>query len=672
VETHENGNSMETHRNRWRQIETMEDKFDLKTVPMNLNESHQVKESLFIRFPKLLLLVFVFIYVFGRFSVKVWDPDFWWHLKTGEYIYQTGALPQTDPFSFTSLEKNPLNPESKRIKFVLKQYWLAQLIFYVVYQSFLFQGIIFLRAGLLTLLVFLLFKAMRREGTEFFSSIFLIAPVSLFILPEFTGERPQLFSFLFFFLLLYLLDGFRKASLLIAANSTDQNTMPRSLFSTPALRLLPVPFIMLIWANLHGGFIVGILILMGYIGSETVKYFSKRFGPALDSKSLKLLLTICLLSILASFINPNGYNIFPALLEFGESKYSKIIAESKSPFDFMSRGYYNPEIITYLTISALGLLLLLLNISKADLTDAVICAGLLLMSARASRAIPFSTVYSTFIIAKYGLTTYNFLMPIKKWRLKFAQSAHSTKVSFIAQVAASLIIISLISFLYWTAKSNYFQKGLSLDRYPVGAARFLKANKIPGNMYNPYTWGGFLIWTLYPDYKVFIDGRGLIEEVFYQEGKIRGAHQKQLFGQPEWKAYLYAYDINFIITDSITHFYGQLVRLIPELIKDPEWHLIYIDNNSLIFLKDSPENSELINKFQMPKEWVWTEVIAEAASGLKKYGNNNFNLYITMGDAYLALGRYQNARFCYLKANEIKPQDSVVKQKLEIFQSRTN
>ena len=50
------------------------------------------------------------------------------------------------------------------------------------------------------------------------------------------------------------------------------------------------------------------------------------------------------------------------------------------------------------------------------------------------------------------------------------------------------------------------------DEYPVDAAAFLKKNRISGNMFNPYAWGGYLIWALYPDHKVFIDGRGLTQE----------------------------------------------------------------------------------------------------------------------------------------------------------------
>ena len=64
---------------------------------------------------KIILLIICFIFVLGLFSIEIKDPDFWWHLKTGEYIVQTGSIPATDPFAYTSTPKDPISPESVRI-----------------------------------------------------------------------------------------------------------------------------------------------------------------------------------------------------------------------------------------------------------------------------------------------------------------------------------------------------------------------------------------------------------------------------------------------------------------------------------------------------------------------------------------------------------------------------
>src|SRR4030042_3372711 len=89
--------------------------------------------STILKISRIILITLLLLFIFNVFAVDIWDPDFWWHLKTGEYIYQTRALPEKDPFAFTSLPKDPLHPESKRIRFILNQYWLSWVTFYLTH-----------------------------------------------------------------------------------------------------------------------------------------------------------------------------------------------------------------------------------------------------------------------------------------------------------------------------------------------------------------------------------------------------------------------------------------------------------------------------------------------------------------------------------------------------------
>jgi hypothetical protein len=150
-----------------------------------------------------------------------------------------------------------------------------------------------------------------------------------------------------------------------------------------------------------------------------------------------------------------------------------------------------------------------------------------------------------------------------------------------------------------------------------------------------------------------------------------GASPISFYGVPEWKALLGAYKVNFIVTFSIIEFSGRLVPLIPALLNDPEWHLIYLGNTSLIFLRESPENTEILQKFSIPKEWAWNEVITEAAI---KAGNlrKNVNFHITLGDAFLGKKDYAKAKMYYLKAKEIDTGNSIVKERLDYLNTHGN
>jgi len=161
-----------------------------------------------VRIINLILLILAVVCVFGIFSGPISSADFWWHLKSGQYIYETRSLPATDPFSFTTGWDAPDKQTLRNQHFTLKQSWLAQIFMYGIYRLFSFEGIIYMRAALLTLLIMLLYRNIRREGMGLYVSLFLVLP-TVIIYAGFTPERPQLFSFVFFGLMVFLLEGFR-------------------------------------------------------------------------------------------------------------------------------------------------------------------------------------------------------------------------------------------------------------------------------------------------------------------------------------------------------------------------------------------------------------------------------------------------------------------------------
>ncbi|NWF98306.1 MAG: hypothetical protein HXY52_05145 [Nitrospirae bacterium] len=615
-----------------------------------------------LRFTKFIFISLILIFIFGMFAGRIWDPDFWWHLKTGEYIYTNGSLPETDPFAYTTLPKDPLNPESKRIKFILTSYWLSQIIFFLIYKLAGLQGIIFFRATILTVLIYFVYRAIRREGADFYSSIILIIP-SVIILSNFTGERPQLFSFLFVFLLVYLFEGFRMAEMNISRSSCKEiNSGHRN---SNLLYLLPIPFIMLLWANMHGGVFIGVIILSIYIICESIKFFKCKTGNSLPSKQLRILIVVCFLSILITILNPNKWDVFSVLIEFQKSKYMESIVESRSPFIFLSAGFYNQEIITYIFLIIFCMFFVIINFKSIDITDLVILLFFLYMSVTSARTIPFfATIYAPFTV-RYAIKT----MRALNNKLHYIERLRSFSEKFKLGSLQPLLItlLSIVMFIV-LANTRIINKGIVWERYPKGSAEFLKNNRIHGNMLNPYVWGGYLIWALYPDYKVFVDGRGLIEEVFFQNSKIFSANLQQFGDIPEWQAFMKVYNINFIITYSVNDFTGNLIPIIPFIMNDPEWLLVYMDNNSLIFVRESPENSEIIRKYEMPKKWVWNEIITEAAYKVKNVPQKT-NFYITMGDAFFAKQDFQDARTMYLKAREINPSNSIVIQRLNSLNS---
>ena len=87
----------------------------------------------------------------GWFSSEVSDPDTWWLLKSGQYIWQNHKLPVPDPFAYTTYMGKPAFPGEEHMRdFDLTHEWLSELVFYLVYAGGGFAGLVLFRAALLT------------------------------------------------------------------------------------------------------------------------------------------------------------------------------------------------------------------------------------------------------------------------------------------------------------------------------------------------------------------------------------------------------------------------------------------------------------------------------------------------------------------------------------------
>ncbi len=236
-------------------------------ISLNLRNRKQliIKISLNILISSLLLIVFL------TYANRVYDLDLWWHLKNGQLIYETLSIPQKDYFAYTtevpeSISKIgkdevastelPLEGTHWFWSINLKGSWLAELIFYLVYLLGGFTGLGIFKSIIFVLTYLLLYLTMlRREAGHL--STFLILCLITSIGIDFNHTRPQIFSFLLFSCLLYILYDFRKGG--------------KSFYFLPLL--------MFIWANLHGGFILGVFVTFIFTFAEFLKYLLKMKTP---------------------------------------------------------------------------------------------------------------------------------------------------------------------------------------------------------------------------------------------------------------------------------------------------------------------------------------------------------------------------------------------------------
>lgn len=588
-----------------------------------------IKILVFISF-FLLFISFINTY----FSIKLWDYDFWWHIATGRYIVEHKALPDTDPFSFiNNLEENK-NPHPLREQFILKQYWLAQVIFYKVYDAFGDRGIIFLRSFILFSTIFLIFWWFNRQKVGFY----ITYPFLFFVFHQtiiFSGERPVLFTVLFSVIVFVILDDFRQRK-------------GRLIFS-----LIPL---MLIWANLHGGYILGIVIILAYIVAEVIHFIFKK--DAFDKKVFITLCIVGLLTLAVSAINPNGFSAFLSLNPQGKL-FQAYVVEYQSPFRLYKMHMRSID-YEYIFLIILFPILAILRNKKTPVVHYLLLLGLLYMSITALRFVIYYVCLSAMIL---GRELY-FLLDEYSEKVNFDRS----KFTFIASI---LLLVSSILFTSGYADFNRISfTTAKRATVPKGAADFIEAQKIQGNMFNDMGSGGYLAWRLYPWKKIFADTRQLnyivTTEYSWIMGAIKSIKNPELpkGKKPLWERLLDHYKIDFVVINS-TDLFGQVTPLVFSLIKDEKWIPVYCDIISVVFVRDVKENAEIIDEYRLADDFIYNAIISNLAQWAM-INKNNPEYLVSLGDVFYNMGRYNDALNAYTYADKRYPNQEEIKLKIDI------
>jgi len=139
--------------------------------------------------------------------------------------------------------------------------------------------------------------------------------------------------------------------------------------------------------------------------------------------------------------------------------------------------------------------------------------------------------------------------------------------------------------------------------YPEGAVEFIEENGISGKMFNEYVWGGYLIWRLYPDHRVFVDGRTLDAETVRRYREVTGAGGM-------WRSTLDDYGVDFILVRIFRQDSATVSPLVLRLMEEDsqEWRLVYFGENVALFLRDGPMNRDIIKRYGFPSRILYGKI----------------------------------------------------------------
>lgn len=470
-----------------------------------------------------LFSILLFLGLFAMSLRPVADPDFWWHLRTGQLISQTGNIPQSDPFSFTQSGDPWITHE-----------WLTELILYSLYRIGGYYLLIPLFSLIITLSFFLVF---HRSPGKPFSAGFSVLLAALTSAPTW-GVRPQMISLLLTASFLFILDRY-----------WEKNNWKI---------LIALPLLTILWVNLHAGYILGFFLIGLYLIVEIFNYMlSKYRKEKSDAKTILSLGLVYITCIAASLLNPNTYHILTYPFEtLASPSMMQFIQEWFSP-DFHQLEWIPLALLILALISLPSLIRRRIPLIRLLLVIIFVFAAL-----RSMRFVPILSLVAIPFISEQlaGIAiTYK-----SKKNFRFSKQLNSLLLFFIC------VVIGMYSFSVIREQPLVEQQS-----YPSDAVDWIQENHPKGNIFNTYDWGGYLIWRLYPDYQVYIDGRADVygDAFIYNYIKIYS-------GQNGWETELENLGVEIILIEP-----GSALANI--LSASPRWSRTYEDPQSMIFIKES-------------------------------------------------------------------------------------
>lgn len=492
-----------------------------------------------------ILFLTIFLYLFFSGGSKLLgDGDTGYHIRTGEYILKTFSVPRHDIFSFLT----PAIPWTAHE-------WLSEIVMALIYRVSGLSGIVFFFAGIIAAVYYLLFKILRSYKGNILVAISIILLVILSSQIHWLA-RPHIFSLLLIVIWYHLLDLYEYS---------DRNY------------LYFMPLLMLLWVNLHGGFIIGLVLngiyLTGNISKLIIATSDKKEN---HTKKIRMLGLITIGCFLATLINPYGYHILLFPFRLTSDKYIM-----NSIIEFVSPNFHDPLVFKYFLL----LMITVFAISRKSLNiiELMITALFTYMALYSLRYIPLYAIIVAIILVKQSEYIVNqsdtgFMSFMKKRaeRISFVDSSTKGYLWPVAAMLVSLIVIINANVVH------RFDK----ETFPVAAVEFLQQEHLKGNMFNNDQFGDYIIYKVWPEYKVFFDGRSDM----YGAERIK-EYYKITRIEPGWEDVLKKYDINWII-------YNNESTLSQFLLQRDDWRLIYADKVANIFMRNKPENLVWIEKYK--------------------------------------------------------------------------
>ncbi|MEA3385746.1 MAG: hypothetical protein U9Q89_04755 [Thermodesulfobacteriota bacterium] len=465
-------------------------------------------------------------------------PDLGHFIKSGEVMLESRAILSQDLFTHTYHGLHYINSG-----------WLSQVSFAFCERMSGLEIFIFLKTILLIITITIIYHFIWNITKNYrISLIFIFFTIVLGITNW--SVRPQIFIipiFAFFYSHLYRTETIKSSFIL--------------LFS----------FLMILWVNFHSSFSLGIILVGIFLVGEAIEKYSgsRRIKDLIKDSRLKRFLFLLIILVSVTLINPYGIDIWRDM--WANASISQERSTEWKPTimkDFTGYCY-----IISIVISGI---ILKYSKRRITVTEAVLLLAFLFAGFKASRMIIWWGIVSAPILAVHFCSIDAVRERISGGKGQGAGSGSECLPLNILIII--FLVIATVSFLPWFRPYHPIEKVTTFinpETNPVEIVNYIKGEKLKGNMYNDINWGSYIIWRLWPEYKVFADNRLHLvpEEIWKDCEDVR-------YGLRNWEKILDKYKISFVVLSKKDN------KRTIEFIKNSQgWKKVYEDNVGAVFVR---------------------------------------------------------------------------------------
>ncbi len=474
-----------------------------------------------------LFALILFTALFAMTVREISDPDFWWHLRTGQLILNSQSIPHTDLFSFTASGKEWVTHE-----------WLSEVLIYLLYRL---GGFTLLSIFFATVITVAFSVAFWNSDARPYAAGFVVFLGALATAPTW-GVRPQMLSLLLSSIFLFLLDRYAQRDGL--------------------KYIAPLVPLTILWVNLHSGFALGLAIVAAYLFARVAEPFLTHSLALPPSHTLQPLTIVFLLCVLAVLINPNGARMYSYPFETLTSRAMQTYIQ-----EWFSPDFHDPQWQPFAFL-LIGLIVAgIASRARVPVPQLLLLALLGYASLRSARNIPL------FVLVAIPVLSQQLGEIFSKLGVPTQSTCPPTTPRVVRIINALLFVLVLLVVLARVYVVVNNQANVERAKFPAAAVDYIQSQHPPRNIYNAYGWGGYLVWRLYPDYPVYIDGRADVYGDLFIEDYL-----KIYRAESGWDEKLARADVNLALLEVDSPLTNAMAA-------SSNWRQVFGDDRSVVFEK---------------------------------------------------------------------------------------